>query len=132
MIDSDYDDSDGDGDDDSDYGDDGKTVMIQATAQYTYRPQPFHGAYLPLDAGQNVTILAPPFWVWRDSDLLMGTYMVAVSTFTATNTTPTITDSTGNDNAPQPNLTLHTTNEPAQMALLGLAPLAAFFLKQND
>jgi hypothetical protein len=57
--------------------------------------------------------------------------MVVVSTFTTPNTTPTLTDAIHTVNALQPLSTLHTTNEPAQMALLGIVPLAPF-LQQID
>ena len=40
-----------------------------------------HDIILTLGIGQVVTVLTPPFWVWRNSDLLSGEYVGAL-TFT--------------------------------------------------
>jgi hypothetical protein len=98
---------------------------IQATAQQPFQPNPYHDAYLPVSVGQRVTILAPPFWIWRDWDLLAGTYMVPVTTFhtTAHLPTPTATSSTSTPDSPTGT---RTTDEQEPMALLGLVPLASF------
>ena len=89
-----------------------------------------HGAYLPLDRGQQVTILASPFWVWRDLDMLAGTYMVPVTNFTSHRANPTPSIPTGDDHSP-------TTSPPGaapstDMALLGLVPLACFLHEADE
>ena len=104
--------------------DDASWAGILATTQQPFRPHMDHGAYLPLDRGQQVTILAPPFWVWRDLDMLAGTYMVPVANFTPHRANPTPTIPPGDDHSP-------TTSPPGTapcsgMALLGLVPLACF------
>ena len=88
-----------------------------------------HGAYLPLDRGQQVTILAPPFWVWRDLDMLAGTYMVPVTNYTSHRPSPTPSNPTADEHIPA--IPPPGTAPSTDMALLGLVPLACF-LHETD
>ena len=65
---------------------------LHAVAQHPFTISPPHSAYIPLTAGQQGTILSPPFWVWLDHGLLTGTYMVAVTTYCPTATPRLLAD----------------------------------------
>ena len=97
---------------------------ILATTQQPFRPHMDHGAYLPLDRGQQVTILAPPFWIWRDLDMLTGTFMVPVTSYTPQRHDPTPSRPSSSNH--DPIVPTPSTAPATEMALLGLVTLASF------
>ena len=113
---------------------------MHAVVQHSFTSSPPHSAYVPLTAGQQVTILSPPFWVWLDHGLLTGTYMVAVTTYCPATSPHNLTDQPpppsdhNNDYLPPnafstaPSTALPILARPVQapMAYLGVAPLSAF------
>ena len=79
---------------------------IRATTVRGTTHLPNHSAYLQVEPNQVVTILGRPFWCWYNESTLAGTYVVAATTYNPTEP-PTTND--------------HTTNDPAPMALIGIA-----------